>query len=172
LGEGETEATLIPECARISNKDFEHAGIRFVTYQTGISLEPCLLVANGMGIHWVVLADNDVQGVKDHAVVRRHLNGRPETEALCVMPEANVEQHLCTNGFVDIYYAMLGEQPLKKVTAQPQHADYPFQVANALPRGLKIQAAQKVLEAMRNGRPIPALFTKAIDAALELAKLS
>jgi putative ATP-dependent endonuclease of OLD family len=62
LGEGETEGTLIPEFARILGKDLERAGIRFVTYQSGISLETCLRVANGMGIQWVVLADNDTQG--------------------------------------------------------------------------------------------------------------
>lgn len=170
LGEGETEATLVPECARILKKDLEQVGIRFVTYQTGISLEPCLRVANGMGIHWVVLADNDGQGANDHAVVRKYLNGRLESETLFVMSEANIEEHLCTNGFVDVYYALLSEQPRKRVTAQPQDNNYALQVASALPKRLKTHAAQQVIGAMRAGRPIPDLFKNAIDAAIKLAK--
>lgn len=170
LGEGETEATLIPECARILKKDFEHMGIRFVTYQTGISLEPCLLVAEGMGIHWVVLADNDAQGAKDHAAVRKHLNGRPESETLFVIPEQNMEQHLCANGFGDIYYALLGDQPRKLVTVQPRDPKYAVQVAKAFPKRLKTHAAQLVIGAMRAGTPVPSLFKDVIDAALKLAR--
>lgn len=169
LGEGETEATLIPECARILKKDLEQAGIRFVTYQTGISLEPCLIVAQGMGIHWIVLADNDGQGAHDHEAVRKHLSGRPEPEALFVMPEDNIEQHLCVNGFADVYYSLLGEQPRKLVTVQPSDPTYPLQVAKALPKKLKTHAAQQVIGAMRTGRPIPSLFKNAVDAALKLA---
>jgi putative ATP-dependent endonuclease of OLD family len=170
LGEGETEATLIPECARILDKDFEQVGIRCVTYQTGIALGPCLVVAKGMGIHWIVLADNDDQGAKDHAAVRNHLDGRPESDALFVMPEANIEEHLCMNGFADVYYSLLGDQPRRLVTAHPSHPDYALQVARALPKRLKTHAAQHVLGAMRAGRAIPALFKNAIDAALKLAK--
>jgi putative ATP-dependent endonuclease of OLD family len=169
LGEGETEASLIPECARILKSDFEQIGIRFVTYQTGISLEPCLLVANGMGINWVVLADNDAQGANDHATVKKHLNGRLEAETLFVMPEANIEQHLCVNGFADVYYALLSHQPKKLVTAKPADPAYPIQVATALPKKLKTHAAQQVIGAMRAGRPIPNLFKNAIEAAVKLA---
>lgn len=172
LGEGETEATLIPECARYTQIDFEHAGIRFVTYQTGISLEPCLTVANGMGIHWVVLADNDGQGAKDHEVVRKHLNGRLERDALFVMPEENIEQHLCVNGFTDVYFALLGDQPRKQITAVPTAADYPLQVARALPKKLKTHAAQQILAAIRSGRAVPGLFTNVVNAALTLAQSS
>lgn len=171
LGEGETEATIIPELARILGKDLERAGIRFVTYQSGISLETCLKVANGMGIQWVVLADNDFQGASDRDAVLRHLNGRTETDVLTVMPEVDIEQHLCVNGFADVYLSLLSQQTLNKVTAQPQDIDYPIQVANALPSKLKTQAAQKVLASIRDdSRPVPQLFKDVIEAALKLAE--
>ncbi len=172
LGEGETEASLIPECARILGLDFEQAGIRFVTYQTGIALEPCLRVANGMGIHWVVLTDNDAQGANDRAAAQNHLQGRPLAEAMFVMPEANIEQHLCVNGFADVYFNLLGAQPRQGVTAQPGDPAYPLQVASALPKKLKTHAAQEVIAALRGGRPIPDLFKNIIEAALKLAKPS
>jgi len=171
LGEGETEGTLIPESARIMGKDLERAGIRFVTYQSGISLETCLKVANGMGIRWVVLADNDPQGTSDREAVLRHLNGQTEADVLFMMPEANIEQHLCVNGFSDIYIGLLSEQPLQKVTAQPDDADYPIQVAKALPNKLKTHAAQEVLATIQDGsRLVPMLFQNVIEAALKLAE--
>ncbi len=171
LGEGETEGTLIPEFARILGKDLERAGIRFVTYQSGISLETCLRVANGMGIQWVVLADNDAQGAKAHKAVQRQLNGRSETDVFFVMPEANIEQHLCVNGFCDVYHGLLGEQPLNTVTASPQDAEYPIQIAKALPSKLKTHAAQEVLTAIHNdSRSVPQLFQNVIEAALKLVE--
>lgn len=171
LGEGETEATLIPEAARELDKDLERAGVRFVTYQTGMSLEPCLRVANGLGIHWVVLADNDETGKKNHAIVRKHLSGREEKDALFVMTETNIEQHLCCNGFADIYFSLLSDQPRSKVTAHPDDVEYPIQVANALPTKLKTRAAQEVLLTIRKDhRPVPRLFRDVIETAVKLAE--
>jgi putative ATP-dependent endonuclease of the OLD family len=170
LGEGETEATLVSESARIMQQDLERAGIRFVTYQTGISLEPCLQIANGLGIDWVVLADNDAQGAKDHQTVRNYLDGREEAEALFVMPEANIEQHLCANGFVGVYYALLSDQPRQKVTVASTDGDYARQVAAALPSKLKTHAAQQVIEEMRKpGSLVPQLLQNVINAAIKLA---
>lgn len=171
LGEGETEATLISETARELDKDLERAGVRFVTYQTGMPLETCLRVANGLGIPWVVLADNDEKGVKDHAIVRKYLNGRSEKDALFVMKEANIEQHLCCIGFADVYINLLSQQPRSKVTVPPEDINYPIQVANALPSYLKTRAAQEVLLAIRNDpRPVPGLFHDVILTALKLAE--
>ena len=171
LGEGETEATLITEVARDLNKDLERAGVRFVAYQAGVSLETCLRVANGLGIHWVVLADNDGQGAQNRAIVRKYLNGRLEDDTLFMMEENNIEQHLCCNGFADVYFNLLSSQPRSKVTVPPQDTDYPIQVANALPPYLKTRAAQDVLSAIRNNHhSVPRLFQDLIETALILAE--
>ena len=123
-----------------------------------------------MGIQWVVLADNDSQGARDRKAVLRQLNGKAEADVLFVMPEANIEQHLCVNGFSDIYLGLLSKQTLNKVTAQPQDTDYPIQIAEALPDKLKTHAAQEVLVTIQDGsRPVPLLFQKVIEAALKLA---
>jgi putative ATP-dependent endonuclease of OLD family len=171
LGEGETEATLITEVARDLNKDLERAGVRFVAYQAGVSLETCLRVANGLGIHWVVLADNDGQGAQNRAIVRKYLNGRLEDDTLFMMEENNIEQHLSCNGFADVYFNLLSSQPRSKVTVPPQDTDYPIQVANALPPYLKTRAAQDVLSAIRNNHhSVPRLFQDLIETALILAE--
>ena len=172
LGEGQTEGTLIPESARLLEKNLEKAGIRFVPYQPGISLKTCLQIANGMGIHWVVLVDNDEQGKKDVDAVRKQLDGRTESKVLFKMPEANIEEHLCRNGFQSIYRNLLGEQPRKKVTVGPDDPEYPFQIARALPDKLKTRAAQDVLMAIQNDPTlVPQLFRDVIDAALKLVKV-
>lgn len=171
LGEGETDATLVTETANLLGKDLEHAGVRFVTYQTGVSVEPCLKVGNGLGIHWVVLTDNDAQGADDRATVRRHLNGRPEAEHLFVMPEAKIEEYLCVNGFSDVYFNMLSDHPRRLITVPSDDPGYGMQVANALPRKFpKVQAAHNVVAAMRAGtHPVPQLLKDVVEAALKLA---
>jgi len=117
------------------------------------------------------LADNDEKGVKDHAIVRKYLNGRSEKDALFVMKEANIEQHLCCIGFADVYINLLSHQPRSKVTVPPENVNYPIQVANALPSYLKTRAAQEVLLAIRNDpRPVPGLFHDVILTALKLAE--
>ncbi len=171
LGEGETEATLIPEIARILNNNLERAGIRCVTYQTGISLELAVIIANKMGIHWVVLSDNDQQGRADQEAVRRHLDGRQEENVLFTMQEANIEEHLCVHGFSDVYNNLLTGQPRQNVTAQPQEPANPIQVAKALPSKLKTRAAQEVLASIQNGSHlVPKLLQDVIEAALILAE--
>ncbi|HII80425.1 MAG TPA: DUF2813 domain-containing protein [Methanosarcina sp.] len=171
LGEGETEGTLIPEIARFLGKDLERAGIRFVTYQSGMSLETCLRVANGMGIKWVVLADNDAQGAKDRQAVQRQLNGYSENDVFFMMPEANIEQYLCVNGFCDVYSRLLDAQVLQTVTASPHDADYPIQIAKALPKKMKTPAVQEVLTVINNrSQSVPQLFQNVIEAAFKLVE--
>jgi putative ATP-dependent endonuclease of the OLD family len=171
LGEGETEGTLIPELARVLGKDLERAGIRFVTYQSGMSLETCLRVANGMGIKWVVLADNDDQGARNRKVVQRQLNGHSENDVFFMMHEANIEQYLCVNGFCETYYKLLDAQVLQKITASPQDEDYPIQIAKALPRQLKTHAVQEILTVIHNdSQSVPQLFQNVIEAAFKLVE--
>ena len=175
LGEGETEGTLIPESARVLGKNLERTGIRFVTYQSGISLETCLKIANGMGIHWVVLSDNDAQGKNNVATVKKYLNGRPESEVLFVIPRptANIEEYLCCNGFLDVYWKLLGTQPRNKVTAVSNDPEYPLQIARALPNKLKTHAAQEVLTTIEKDKtPVPQLFKDVINAALKLTEVT
>ena len=171
LGEGETEGTLIPESARVLEKNLERAGIRFVTYQSGISLETCLQVANGMGIRWVVLADNDEQGRNSITTVQKHLSGRAESEALFVIPKpaADIEEYLCCNGFQDVYLNLLSKQTRKKVKVSPDDPEYPLQIARALPPRLKTRAAQDILMVIRdNPQSVPQLFEEIIEAAIKL----
>lgn len=169
LGEGETEATILPEAARKLNLNLEQAGVRVVTYRQS-NLELYLKVAKTLGINWILLADNDAQGVSDQTTAAGYLNGKPQAELIFAMPEANIEQHLCENGYADIYYGVLSHQPKQAVTLPAGNPGYALQVANALPSGRKTRAAERVAAAIRKGtHPVPQLVRDVIDGAIKLA---
>lgn len=174
LGEGETEATLLPELARILGHDFEALGVRCVTYQTGISLEPCLKVANGLGIHWIVLRDNDQQGANDLAAIRRNLGTRVEDEVTVSMPEANMELHLCACGFGPVYEAFLTERARRQINVPATSPDYWPAVIKGIKdhrEFSKPRAIQGVLEMIRSGTQPPVLLKSLLERASQIARL-
>ncbi|MQM32470.1 MAG: hypothetical protein CRU78_19065 [Candidatus Accumulibacter phosphatis] len=168
LGEGESEVTLLPEIARILDFNLERAGVRCVPFrQSDIGLY--LAVADGLGISWVTLTDNDQQGQSTIQKVRDALNGRSEKRMLHVMPEDDLEQHLCVNGFGDVYVNLLTVKTRQQVTVANTDPIYWKQVTKAVSKH-KIVAIQTVLQEIRNGRPVPRLLKKSIITALNLAK--
>ncbi len=168
LGEGESEAILLPEIARILGFNLERAGVRCVPFrQSDISLY--LTVADGLGISWVTLTDNDKQGQSTIQKVRAALNGRSEKRMLHVMPEDDLEQHLCVNGFGDVYENLLTAQTRQLVTVANTDPAYWKQVTKAVSKH-KIVAIQTVLHEIRNGSPVPRLLKRVVDTAANLAK--
>ena len=169
LGEGESEVTLLPEVARILGFNLERAGVRCIQFrQADIGL--FLAVADGLGIQWVVLTDNDRQGKQTVQKVRAALNGRQERSVLHIMPEDDLEEHLCKNGYDDIYENLLDNNTPQQVTVPKTDPDYWKKVTKAV-KAHKIEAIQSVLNEMRGGRPIPQLLQKAVFTATDLAKL-
>lgn len=168
LGEGEMEVTLLPEIACQLGVNLERSGVRCVAYrQADIGL--FLTVADGLGIPWVTLTDNDQEGQKTINKVRAALNGRSERRLLQVMPENDIEEHLCVNGYGHVYEGFLNNDLKKQITALATDPGYWGQVAKAVKK-YKIAAVQQVLEEMRNGSPVPRLLKKAIIVAANLAK--
>jgi putative ATP-dependent endonuclease of OLD family len=168
LGEGESEVTLLPEVARILGFNLERAGVRCIPFrQADIGL--FIAVADGLGIPWAALTDNDQEGQKTIQKVRAALNGRNEKRVLYVMPEDDLEQYLCANGFGDIYENLLNADTRLQVTVLNTDPAYWKQVTKAVKKH-KIVAIQNVLQEMRTGRPVPRLLKKAVVTAANLAK--
>ena len=168
LGEGETEVTLLPEIARLMGVNLEQGGVRCVGYRQadiGLFLE----VADSIGIQWAVITDNDQEGARTVAKVLAKLNGRSRRPRLLIMDEDDIEQHLCSNGYGDIYEGFLSPASRPQVTALKTDAAYWGQVTKAV-KNHKTEAIQAVIEEMRAGRPIPPLFMKTITFATNLAK--
>jgi len=171
LGEGETEVTLLPELARILGKDLERNGLRCIAYrQSDIAL--FIQVAEAMGIQWIAVMDNDQQGKADQEKVRRSLGARPESDVLFVMPEDDIEQHLCASGFSHVYESFLNKQAEANIKATKTDTEYSKQLTKAV-ADHKIAAVHAVLTEIRDGvNGAPPLFALAIDAAIKWANLS
>ncbi len=175
LGEGETEATLIPEVARHLGHDFEAMGIRCVTYQTGISLEPCLKVANALGIQWVVLRDNDLQGAHDLEAIRRQLAGRQEVDVCVTMPERHIELHLCNSGFGPVYESFLTDRLRSRVTLPTTDPGYWAQLLDVVKSNREFSkpaAMQGVMAMIRAGSAHPPVIQSVLEKAIQLARPS
>lgn len=168
LAEGESEVILLPEIARILGFNLERAGVRCVPFRhSDIGLY--LTVANGIGISWVTLTDNDQQGQSTIQKVRSALNGRSEERMLHVMPEDDLEQYLCANGFGDVYESLLTSQTRQQVTVANTDPAYWKQVTKAVSKH-KILAIQSVLQEIQRGRPVPRLLKRAVVTAVNLSK--
>ncbi|MBI3230094.1 MAG: DUF2813 domain-containing protein [Burkholderiales bacterium] len=169
LGEGETEVTLIPELARILGKDLERVGVRCVAHrQSDIGLY--LKVADCLDINWIAVCDNDQQGTKDQKKVRSALNGRVETDALFVLPESDIEQHLCAMGFGSVYESLLSTDTQANVTVAKSDPMYWDQVTKAVHRH-KTAAIPKIVELIRTGKiAVPSLLERIIKEAIKLSE--
>lgn len=169
LGEGETEVTLLPELARHLGKSLEASGVRCVDYrQSDISL--FIQVAERMGIHWIALTDNDqTQGKSDQTKVRDSLGLRLAADVLFVMPEEDIEQHLCAAGFSHVYEGFLSPQTQAHISVSKTDPIYFKQLTKAV-GDHKIAAVHQVLDEIRSGAPVPKLLESAIDAAIKWAE--
>ena len=76
LVEGESEAWLLPELARLCGYDFAQEGVALVEYaQAGLS--PAIRTADGLGIEWHVLTDGDEAGEIYRALAESHAGADP-----------------------------------------------------------------------------------------------
>jgi len=192
LGEGETEVTLFHEIARHLGIDLERAGVRCVPYRLGASIELFLKVAKDLGIRWCVLTDNDNQGKKDQQHVTTCTTPAALPDVLHVMPEDDMEQHLCQAGFGGVYQAIYDDhpqlhsppnpsppctqcgtapKPRPRVTVLPGDTAYWPQVLRVIKNVMnKPAAALDVVRVIQAGTtPVPPLLEKAIRKAVELA---
>lgn len=102
LVEGETEAWLLPELARVGGLAFPLEGVRCVAFaQAGLG--PLITFADRFGIPWHLVADGDEAGQHYAAKARRMLKGRPESRHLTLFPDRDLEHFLWRSGFSEVY---------------------------------------------------------------------
>ena len=100
LVEGETEAWLVPEFARLSGVEMPVEGIRIIEFaQCGV--EPLMKLADDLGIGWVVLADGDQAGKNYTRRVREHLE-RGGLGEVVTLPARDIEHYLFSQGYADV----------------------------------------------------------------------
>lgn len=170
LVEGETEVTLLPEIARYLGINLERSGVRCVPHRHA-SIELFLKVAKDLGIRWCVLADNDQQGRSDQKHAQTYAADADLRQLLHVMPEDDIEGHLCAAGFGDVYEAQLSEQTRPRVQASRGDPAYWPEVLKAIKKSLrKPAAALEVVERIRAGHGrVPPLLETCLREAVALA---
>jgi len=102
LVEGETEAWLLPELARVGGLGFPLEGIACVEFaQAGLA--PLIAFADRFGIPWHLVADGDEAGRHYIAKARRMLKGRSAARHITALPDLDIEHFLWNAGFEDVF---------------------------------------------------------------------
>jgi putative ATP-dependent endonuclease of OLD family len=170
LVEGETEATLIPECAVALGYDLYAEGISCIEF-TQVGVEKFIKLADQLGIEWVVLSDGDKKGQDYSKSAKKLLNGRSESDYIWCLPRKNMEIFLCVSGFGDIYEANVSPQKQNLIKSEQGTDEYWSEVAAALKDNAKPRCALEVSQRMLTDyAAVPAYLKDLIEKARERAR--
>lgn len=112
LVEGETEAWLVPEFARLAGVEFPVEGIRVIEFaQCGLG--PLLKVADDLGIAWLVMVDGDPAGKNYARVARAHIEADTGPGTVVVLPADDIEHYLFGHGYADVMRRAAGIGPTR-----------------------------------------------------------
>ena len=169
LVEGETEAWVYPAAARAIGADLHRDGVRIVEYrQSDVGL--LAKIAKTLGIAWYCVGDDDAERLNTEPKVLENL-GSASAEDRVVFPYPDIETHLLTNGYDDIYQRFMPVQNLAKIQKQPDDPDYWSEYASNLPSRAKTRAAAEVaVELERRGEQGVTLEIRdVVDRVISLA---
>ena len=169
LVEGETECWIYPAAARALNIDLHREGIRTVAYKHS-DVGVLAKVADALGVAWYCVGDDDDEGQNTKKRLN-HLNSSPEKDRV-VLPYENIEIHLLSNGYGEVYDAHMPDQNRNKIKTQPGETGYWAEYAENFPNKNKTRAAAAVAEAMerygQNG--VTAEIGAVLDRVVSLAR--
>ncbi|MGE6699480.1 ATP-dependent nuclease [Hyphomonas sp. NPDC076900] len=170
LVEGETEASLIPECATAMGIDLYAEGVSCIEFSQ-VGVEKFIKLADQLGIDWMVMCDGDAEGQKYADTAKGQLNGRVEADHVWRLPNDNMEVFLCVSGFGDIYEANISDQKKNTVTSPVGTVPYWTEVAKAQARNSKPKSALEVSQRMLAGSAdVPDFLKSVISKAHAFAR--
>lgn len=169
LHEGQTEYWVLNEAARALGASLDQQGIRLVEY-ANFGLATLIKLADQFGIAWHVVSDSDPAGTDYNAVATAALNGRPAGTHISMLPQTDMEQFLCANGFGQIYASNVSNQKVQLINVPPGTPQYWAQVISAQSKQYKIPCALKVASAIQSGGAavVPTLIKDILDKAVLL----
>ena len=163
LVEGETEAWLLPELARVWGLSFPLEGIHCVPFaQAGLA--PLVAFADRFGIPWHLIADGDEAGKHYAAKARRLLHRRPEARHLTGLADRDLEHFLWRSGYENVYREAAGHAAPGAEAATIIHQALR---AHSKP-GMALAVAEEA--GMRGAVGIPPLLGRLFTALEALAK--
>ena len=169
LIEGETEAWLLPELARLAGEDFQTEGVHCLEIaQCGVT--PLVKLANDLGIPWHLLCDGDSAGSSYANAARAQLAGAPEVERITQLRGGNIERCLWDHGYEHVYRRYLPQT----LSGDENELDPQEAIARAARARRKPQLALEVIEeASTPGSPgVPWPLREVVDAVVRLARES
>lgn len=108
LVEGETDVSVLAECADLLEVDFHRLGIRIVECSQAGGPGIFIKVADALGISWHLLADGDPGGQGYVEAARSLLAGRTEVEHISSLTYPNIDILLCCSGYGQPYLDGVG----------------------------------------------------------------
>ncbi len=142
LVEGQSDILVYEAAARACELDLHKEGVRLVEFaQSDIST--LAKVANALGIAWYCVGDNDRQKVKVENALRKACGGTLE-EGKCEFPYPNLECHLASNGFKDVYSLYMKNQGTNEIKLKPDEPGYWEKFIDGIQRGGKTKAAADI----------------------------
>lgn len=162
LVEGETEAWLIPEFARLAGVEMPVEGIRVIEFaQCGIG--PLLKIADDLGIAWLLLADGDRAGKNYARKAQAHIDEAGGAGEVVVLPAQDMEQYLFKTGYAGVIRKAAGIGNTRSAT-KLIHA--------AVEKGSKPGLALVILAAADERGPegVPPLIAEMAQRAQRLAR--
>ena len=170
LVEGETEATLLTECARAMKHDLYADGISLIEFSQ-VGVEKLIKLADQLGIEWFTLVDNDKEGNNYEASAREQIGARNESDHIRKLDHGNMEVFLCMEGFGDVYEATISKQKENDIKADKGTLEYWQQVVKAQERKSKptnsLAVAGKIVAGGQD--MVPKLLVEVIEQAQSLA---
>ena len=153
LVEGETEAWLLPELARVWGLNFPLEGIHCVPFaQAGLA--PLLAFADRFGLPWHLIADGDEAGRHYVARARKLLHGRPEARFITALADPDLEHFLWREGYEGVFRGAAGPvEPEAAVSVVIRQALRAFSKP-----GMALEVAEEA--GKRGPSGIPALLAK------------
>jgi putative ATP-dependent endonuclease of OLD family len=166
LVEGETEAWLLPELARIWGLLFPLEGIRCVAFaQAGLA--PLIAFADRFGIPWHLVTDGDEAGKHYLSTARHLLQGRTATKHITAIPDRDIEHLLWVSGFEDVYRAAAASNAYSAPLLDAEAAIHQA-LRNRSKPGMALDIAE---EAGRRGKDsIPPLLRRTFSTLQRMAE--
>ncbi len=107
LVEGESEAWLLPEFARLLGHDLRVEGVQCMEFaQAGLDI--MIRLADMLGIGWVVFTDGDEAGESYTGVADSLLGKRAAAAHIVRLPAKDIERYLHQEGFARVYEKAAG----------------------------------------------------------------
>ena len=166
LVEGESEAWLLPELARLCGYELAQEGIALVEYaQAG--LDPAIRTADGLGIEWHVLTDGDEAGEIYRALAESHAGDDPPALRVTALEEPDLELFLWHHGYDEVYKAVSKVGPLSSAAMTPRRI-----IRRAIDQASKPMLALEVLSAIaeRGEEGVPEPLRQLIETCVTLAR--